>query len=318
MDKNPQHHRIGVDLGGTKIEGVVLDNHGTVVARQRVETPAGDYQGTLDALAGVCDRLEEQAGVPRQSLRVGIGHPGSISPVTGLLRNANSICLNGHPIVEELEARLGRRVRTANDANCFALSEATDGPGAGHEVVFGVIVGTGTGGGVVVHQRLIAGAGGLAGEWGHTPLPWPTAAERDRGERTPCWCGRPGCLETWLSGTALGADHRFENPDNLLPNGRAVAEAAAQGDARAQKSLVRHAERMARALAALINLLDPGVIVLGGGLSSMPHLYTEVPKLWAKWVFSDTAAAAKLMPPRHGDASGVRGAAWLWAAQESA
>lgn len=298
--------RIGIDLGGTKTEGVVMADDSRVLCRRRVATPGGDYVATIGAIAGLVAALEGEVGA--RGLSVGIGHPGSVSPPSGLIRNANSTCLNGRPLQADVEARLGRAVRLANDANCLAWSEAVDGAGAGAQNLFAVILGTGVGGGLVQSGRLVAGASGIAGEWGHNPLPWPRA---DWGETAPppCWCGLEGCIETWLSGPGLAADHRRTSGQALT--GEAIVAAAAGGDAAAEASLQRYEHRLARALAQVINLLDPETIVLGGGLSRLERLYTTVPALWTQWVFAD-AVATRLLPARHGDSSGVRGAAWLW------
>lgn len=295
--------RIGVDLGGTKIEGAALGAGGRVLWRQRVPTPRGDYAATLEAIAGLVEQAERATG---QRGSVGVGIPGIPAPATGRVKNANSTWLIGRPLPHDLEARLCRPVRIANDANCFALSEAVDGAGAGARVVFGVIVGTGTGGGVVVDGRVLVGPNGIAGEWGHNPLPWPEAGELPG---PACYCGRSGCIEGWLSGPALARDHAQATGERL--EAPEVVQRAAAGDAGAQATLARHAERMARALASVINLLDPDVIVLGGGLSQLAHLYDEVPRQWGRWVFSDRVDT-RLRPPVHGDAGGVRGAAWLW------
>ncbi|MCC7427143.1 MAG: ROK family protein [Alphaproteobacteria bacterium] len=299
--------RLGIDLGGTKIEIIALGPDGTERLRKRVPTPQGDYAGTVRAIAALVADSEGALG-GRGS--VGVGIPGAISPATGLVKNANSTALIGHPLDRDLAAALGRPVRVANDANCFAMSEATDGAGAGAEVVFGVILGTGCGGGIVVHGRVLTGPNAIAGEWGHNPLPWAGADEMP-GRR--CYCGRVGCIETWLSGPGLAADYAGSAE---LPRGRAadaglVAEHAAAGDADARAALDRHADRLARALAAIINVIDPDVIVLGGGLSKLDHLYEQVPRLWLPWIFTDRCAT-RLRRNRHGDSSGVRGAAWLW------
>ena len=295
--------RIGVDLGGTKTELIAIDDDGSVRLRRRAPTPAGDYAATVALIAGMVTQAERELGV-RAS--VGIGTPGSQSPVDGRMRNANSTCLNGQPLKQDVEAALGRTVRLANDANCFALSEAVDGAGRGADVVFGVILGTGVGGGVVVHGRVLQGANGVAGEWGHNPLP----PGDDTGSHAPaCYCGRHGCVETWLSGPALAADHLRTSGETAAPE-RIVARAA-DGDAACEATLRRYEARLARALAGVINLLDPDVIVLGGGLSSIGRLYQRVPQLWAPHVFSDRIVT-RLCPPLHGDSSGVRGAAWLW------
>ena len=295
--------RIGIDLGGTKIEGVALVDDGGETARIRIAAPKGDYEASIEALAGLVLELERQAGGEGT---VGVGMPGSISPATGLVQNANSVWLNGRPLKADLQARLGREVRFANDANCFTVSEATDGAAAGAESVFGVILGTGCGGGVVMHGRLVDGPRGIGGEWGHNPLPWMTPAEHPG---PTCWCGRPGCMETWVSGTGLAADHARVTGEALAAE-EVVARAAA-GDHGAEATLDRHADRLARGLAHVVNLIDPEVIVLGGGLSKLTHLYTVVPPLMERWVLADAPKVA-IRPPRWGDASGVRGAAWLW------
>jgi fructokinase len=295
--------RLGIDLGGTKIEGIALDDNGNELARRRLPTPRGDYPGTLRAIVDLVAALEAAAGARGT---VGIGMPGAISPATGRVKNANSVWLNGQPLREDLEAALDREVRLANDANCFALSEATDGAAAGAAVVFGVIVGTGTGGGIVVGGRVLTGPNAIAGEWGHNPLPWPGREERPG---PPCYCGLTGCVETFLSGPGLARDH--ERATGARLEAREIVARAEAGEAAASASLERYAERMARALASVINVLDPDVIVLGGGLSNVARLYTRVPALWGRWVFSDRVDT-RLVPPAHGDASGVRGAAWLW------
>jgi fructokinase len=295
--------RIGVDLGGTKIEVLALDAHGRERHRRRVPTPQGDYGATLDAIATLVREADAALG---ERASVGVGTPGSISRATGLLRGANSVCLNGMPIREDLSRKLGREVRVTNDANCFALSEAVDGAGAGAEVVFGVILGTGVGAGVVVRGAVLDGPNGIAGEWGHNPLPWPRDDERPGAA---CFCGRRGCIETFLSGPGLARDHRRATGDERTPE--AILAAAAGGDAASEATLVRYEERLARALAHVINLLDPDAIVLGGGLSNLDRLYASVPRLWGPWVFSDRVDT-RLVRHRHGDASGVRGAAWLW------
>jgi predicted NBD/HSP70 family sugar kinase len=275
--------RIGIDLGGTKIEGIALDDAGRVLVRRRVATPQGDYRATVAAVAALVQSIESETGLKGT---VGVGMPGALSRVTGRVKNANSTCLNGQPLKEDLEAALSREVRFANDANCFALSEAVDGAGRGARVVFGVILGTGVGGGVVVDSRVLEGPNAIAGEWGHNPLPLP--AEEDLPLR-PCYCGRAGCIETYLCGPALDR------------------ERAADKD----QALARYEVRLARALAGVINLLDPDVIVLGGGVSNLGRLYDNVPQLWAPFVFSDHVAT-RLLRHAHGDSSGVRGAAWLW------
>lgn len=298
--------RIGVDLGGSKIEGVVMDAAARVLHRERVATPRGDYAGALVAIARLVSALESAAGTA--GLPVGVGHPGSLSPVTGRLRNSNSTWMNDRPLKQDLERALGREVRLANDADCFALSEAVDGAGAGARCVFGAILGTGCGGGVVVDGKLLAGINGVAGEWGHNPLPWPRP-EWDEVPGPQCWHGGHGCLETWISGSGLAADHARVAKEAL--NAEQVVARAGAGDERCAATLARYEDRLARALAAVINLLDPHVIVLGGGLSSLARLYRNVPALWGEWIFSDRVDT-RLLPPQHGDASGVRGAAWLW------
>jgi len=283
--------RIGIDLGGTKIEAIALDAQGREVFRKRVPSPQGSYQATLDAISS----LAREAGEGT----VGIGIPGSLSPSTGLVKGANSTWLIGKPLKQDLEKRLGREVRMANDANCFALSEAVDGAGRGAKVVFGVILGTGVGGGVVVDGRVLTGPNAIAGEWGHNPLPAPTAADLPHPD---CYCGRRGCIETYLSGPGLARDHEKRTGRRLAPE-----EIVALGD----ESFSRYEERLARSLASVINVLDPDVIVLGGGMSNVARLYTQVPRLWGRHVFSDQVAT-RLERHVHGDASGVRGAAWLW------
>ncbi len=299
--------RIGVDLGGTKIEAAAIDRDGRVHARRRVATPAGDYDATITAVAALVRGVETELG---GELTVGIGIPGTLAAATGLVKNANSTWLIGKPLGRDLEVALGRKVRLANDANCFALSEASDGAAVGFSNVFGVILGTGVGGGVVIDGRIVAGANAIAGEWGHNPLPWPRTDELP-GPR--CYCGRHGCIETFLSGPALARDHRAHGGPDIAGE-RIVAEAEA-GDPAGRATLDRYAERLARALAHVINILDPDAIVLGGGLSAISRLYDAVPRLWGGFVFSDTVVT-KLLPPKHGDSSGVRGAAWLWRPDE--
>ena len=275
--------RIGIDLGGTKIEGIALDDTGRALVRRRVPTPRGDYAGTVEAVAALVRDLEAEIGV---QATVGVGMPGALSRVSGRVKNANSTWLIGQPLQRDLDASLGRPVRLANDANCFALSEAVDGAGQGARVVFGVILGTGVGGGIVVDGRVLEGPNAIAGEWGHNPLPRPAAADLPL---RPCYCGRAGCIETYLCGPALERE------------GGPASDAA----------LARYEERLARALAGVINLLDPDVIVLGGGVSNIGRLYTTVPARWGEHVFSDHVAT-RLERNAHGDSSGVRGAAWLW------
>lgn len=299
-------HRIGIDLGGSKIEGIGLV--GTrEVARLRVPTPRDDYQATLDAIASVVRELEARAGGRGT---VGVGIPGTMSPSTGLVKNANSVWLIGRPLLDDLTSVLGRPVRLANDANCFAISEAADGAAAGAEVVFGVILGTGTGAGLVVRGQPLVGVNAIAGEWGHNPLPW---ADADDEPPPDCYCGRRGCVETYLAGPALAAEHqRRSGRSDSVPE---IVTRAASGDAVAVTTLERFLSRTARALAAVINVLDPDVIVIGGGLSNIDAIYEQVPRLWTRWVFSagvGEVIRTRLVRARHGDSSGVRGAAWLW------
>lgn len=293
--------RLGIDLGGTKIEGIALDGS-REVARMRILTPRDDYHATLTAIHRLVADLEAAAG---RSGTVGVGIPGTVSPATGLVKNANSVWLIGRPLHSDLQRLLGRDVRMANDANCFAVSEAADGAAAGAHTVFGVIVGTGTGAGIVIGGRVLEGLHGIAGEWGHNPMPWPEPGEWP-GPR--CYCGRSGCIETFLSGPGLAADCGGIDAERIV----ALADG---GDAAAAAALVRYERRMARALAAVINLLDPDVIVLGGGVSNVGRLYANVPRYWSRYVFAcgpGEAVRTRLVPAAHGDASGVRGAAWLW------
>jgi len=299
--------RLGIDLGGTKIEAVALDHTGKLRARHRVASPVGNVTETIAAVCRLVETVEAQAG---GCDTIGVGIPGTLSTDTGLVKNANSTWLIGAPLDRLLTEALGRPVRIANDADCFALSEATDGAAAGVGIVFGVILGTGVGGGVIVNGRPLCGPNGIAGEWGHNPLPAPIDAERPG---PACYCGRRGCIETWLSGPSLAADHARTNGITDGPTARDIAAAATAGDPAAAASLERYAERLARALAGVINILDPDAIVLGGGLSQIEHLYRRVPELWGAHIFSDTVRT-RLLPPRHGDSSGVRGAAWLWPA----
>ncbi len=295
--------RIGIDLGGTKIEIAALDRSGRIVERRRVTTPAGDYEGTLRSVADLVTAVEWALGAQGT---VGIATPGTISPLTGMLRNSNSVCLNGRPFKRDLEGLLQREIRMENDANCFALSEAVDGAGQGAHVVFGVILGTGVGGGIVIDGRVLHGANGIAGEWGHNPLPWP---QPDELPGRKCYCGRAGCIETFLSGSGLAADHSCTGGGALTAED--IVAAAQEGDPGAEATLARYEARLARALASVINLLDPDVIILGGGVSNVRRLYESVPRLWTQWIFSD-AVRTRLTPNLHGDSSGVRGAAWLW------
>lgn len=298
--------RIGVDLGGTKIEGIALDGDAEA-GRLRIPTPRNDYDATVRAVASVVHDLEGRAGTPAT---VGIGIPGALDPSTGLVKNANSVWLNGRPLQADLARALGRDVRIANDANCLAVSEAHDGAAAGAAVVFAAIVGTGTGAGIVAHGRLLTGPNAVAGEWGHNPLPW---AEGDEWPGPACYCGKRGCIETFLSGPALAA--AYTRRTGRVEPAESVAERAATGDVEAEQVLQSYERCMARALAAVINLLDPDVIVLGGGVSNLRRIYTAVPGLWGQWVFSAGGGGTvrtRLVPARYGDASGVRGAAWLW------
>ena len=294
--------RIGIDLGGTKIEAIALDVDGCERVRRRVPTPRGDYGATVDAVASLVAQAEAVVG----HSTVGVGMPGVVSPATGLVKNANSTWLNGHPLSDDLAVRLGRPVRLANDANCFALSEATDGAAGGMPVVFGVILGTGVGGGLIVNGRVVTGANAIAGEWGHNPLPWPEAGE---WPGPPCYCGHTGCIETFLSGPGFARDHAIRTGRALDAAG--IVAAAAAGDADARASVSRYERRLARGLASVINVFDPDAIVLGGGVSNIARLYERVPRLWTEFVFSD-AIVTRLVRAVHGDSSGVRGAAWLW------
>lgn len=305
--------RIGIDLGGTKVEAVAIDEAGVQLARRRVPTPQGDYRGTLEAIAGLVATIEsDPALAPRIALhgpaRLGIGTPGAFSSATGRLKNSNSTCLNGRDLAADLQGLLDRPLRFANDANCFALSEATDGAAAGARVVFGVILGTGVGGGIVVDGRVLEGRNAIAGEWGHNPLPLMDAAD---APRPACYCGRAGCVETWLSGPGMASDHRRVTGQALTAE--AIAARAAGGDPCCTATLERYCERAARALAGVVNLLDPDAIVLGGGLSNIDALYRRIPELWGPHVFSDRVDTP-LLRNRHGDSSGVLGAAWLWPA----
>jgi fructokinase len=284
--------RIGIDLGGTKIEALALDEHGREVFRKRIPTPQDRYESSVEAVAG----LVREAGEGT----VGVGIPGALSPVTGLVKNANSTRLIGKPFKQDLEAAIGREVRMMNDANCFALSEAVDGAGAGAEVVFGVILGTGVGGGIVVRGEVLTGVNAIAGEWGHNPLPLPT--EQDLPLRE-CYCHRLGCIEAYLSGPSFARDHEQATGERLSPG-----EIVARGN---EATLARYEERLARALGSVINVIDPDVVVLGGGMSNVRRLYDNVPRIWGRYIFSDHVAT-RLVPAMHGDSSGVRGAAWLW------
>lgn len=297
--------RIGIDLGGTKIEGIALDPSGNELIRKRVPSPQGDYQKTLQALVELVNEIETTT---KKTGTVGIGIPGVISPQTHLVKNANSTWLIGQPLHTDLEFLLKRKVRIENDANCFVVSEATDGAAKDAEIVFGVIIGTGTGGGVFVRGQSIVGANAIAGEWGHNFLPWPTKEEIP-GRK--CYCGLHGCIETWISGTGFANDHQAVNNLDTAISAKEIIALAEQDDNSAQDSLQRYEKRLAKSLASIINVIDPDVIVLGGGMSNVESLYTHVPRLWSEYVFSDEVTT-KLVAPKHGDSSGVRGAAWLW------
>lgn len=295
--------RIGIDLGGTKIEAIALDDSGRECFRRRIASPRGNYQGTIEAIAELVREAEGVVG----PASVGIGIPGAVSPATGLIKNANSTWLNGRPLSQDLVHALKRPVVIANDANCFALSESVDGAGAGHLVVFGVILGTGTGGAIVVDGRVLVGAHAIAGEWGHNPMPWPDPHE---WPGPPCYCGRTGCIETFLSGPGLSRDHHAATGGS--GDAEVIVARAASGDAAAALTLARYEGRLARALASIINVVDPDAIVLGGGISNIERLYEHVPRLWKPFVFSDRVNTP-LLRARYGDASGVRGAAWIGA-----
>ena len=295
--------RIGIDLGGTKIEILALDDQGHELMRQRTPTPQNDYPGTLKAIYQLINSVEIKLS---QQGTIGICGPGSLSPSTGLLRNSNSVCLNGKPFKQDLEKLLKRETRFTNDANCFALSEATDGAAAKAKNVFGVIIGTGCGGGVVINRQVINGANAIGGEWGHNPLPWPQDGEV---MSTRCWCGQNGCLETFLSGTGFEADYYQTFGEKL--SAKDIVAATETNDERAEQIMARYEFRLAKSLAQVINILDPEVIVLGGGMSNVQRLYENVPLLWEGYIFSDFVTT-KLVAPKYGDSSGVRGAAWLW------
>jgi fructokinase len=295
--------RIGIDLGGTKIEAVLMDPAGEILRRERVPTPRHDYGKTIEAIHDLVEQLERDLGPPAT---VGIGTPGAISPATGLVKNANSVWLNGKPLLHDLQRELNREVRMANDADCFALSEAIDGAGRDAEIVFGVILGTGVGGGIVHGRRLLSGPNAIAGEWGHNGLPWPRDEERPGPD---CYCGLTGCIETFLSGPGLERDYAAAVGATMSTV--EIVAAAEDGDALADAALQRYEQRLARALSAVINVVDPHLIVLGGGLSQVLRLYENVPALWEPFVFSDRVDT-RLAPPVHGDSGGVRGAAWLW------
>ncbi|WP_205439217.1 fructokinase [Edwardsiella tarda] len=298
--------RIGIDLGGTKIEVQALSEQGETLFRRRVATPRDDYAATLAAIASLVEEAEQQCG---QQGTVGVGIPGTLSPFSGRVKNANSTWLNGSRLDADLARRLGREVRLANDANCLAVSEATDGAAAGARVVFAVIIGTGCGAGIALEGRVHAGGNGIAGEWGHNPLPWLDDEERAIAAATPCYCGQAGCIETFVSGSAFCADYRRLGGEAL--DGAQIMARVVAGEALAQATIVRYERRLARALAQIINILDPDVIVLGGGMSNVTRLYQTLPDLITPWVFGGECRTP-IRQAQHGDASGVRGAAWLW------
>ena len=299
--------RIGIDLGGTKIEAAILDDDGTIVHRERCQTPKEDYAGTIAAIVALVERFEDRIG---HRCSVGVGMPGTISPHSGLVKNANSTWIIGQPLDEDLTTALQRPVRLANDANCFALSEAVDGAAAEARVVFGVILGTGVGGGVIVDRKPLVGAHAIAGEWGHNPLPWPEDQERPG---PPCYCGKFGCIEAFLSGPAMARDHAAHGGQRLSTE--AIAAQAAEGEPASAATLARYADRLARSLAVVINIVDPDAIVLGGGLSNIAWLYEAVPERLPAYVFSDVCTTP-ILQACHGDSSGVRGAGWLWQPDE--
>ena len=299
--------RIGIDLGGTKIEALAIDHEGMELGRYRVDTPRNDYKGTLDAMVGLVHRLEAETG---RIGTVGAGIPGTISGTTGLVKNANSTWLNGRPLDKDLSAALGRRARVANDANCLAVSEATDGAAAGKHIVFAVILGTGCGGGVAIDGHVHAGRNGVGGEWGHNPLPWQRPEEYP-GPR--CYCGKRGCMEMWVSGTGVSLDYKMST--GLEKTAREIMADFEAGDADAAATVARFEDRLARGLATAINLLDPDVIVVGGGLSQVDHIYSAVPRRLAEYVFGGEADTP-IFKAVHGDSSGVRGAAWLWPTEQ--
>ena len=295
--------RLGIDLGGTKIEIIALDDSGQELVRRRIATPQGDYSATLHAIAELVYAVEKELG---RTGTIGIGTPGAISRATGRLKNSNSVCMNGQPLLDDLQLLLGRKVRIQNDANCFALSEAVDGAAMGAQVVFGVIMGTGVGAGIVVNGTTLTGPNSIAGEWGHNPLPWPLP---DELPGNACYCGKLGCIETWLSGPGM-ARHHAQRLGATWDAPRIVARAV-QGDTACEQTLLEYEDRLARSLAHVINILDPDVIVLGGGMSNIARLYENIPQQWGKYVFSDEVNT-RLVKHQHGDSSGVRGAAWLW------
>ncbi|MFH1726276.1 MAG: ROK family protein [Elusimicrobiota bacterium] len=295
--------RIGIDIGGTKIEAIALDGSGKELVRKRVPTPAGDYDAVLAAIKGLVSELVEAAGT--RPLSIGIGTPGSLAPATGLIQNSNSTCLIGKPLDKDISRALGCPVAMANDANCFALSEAVDGAGSDAETVFGVILGTGVGGGISIGKRVLTGCNAIAGEWGHNPLPWP---REDELPGRPCYCGQKGCIETFLSGPGLSRDHESHTGTRL--EGREIARLADEGRPEAAATMDRYEDRLARALVSVMNVLDPDAIVLGGGVSNIARLYDNVPRIWKKYVFTDRPVT-RLLKAKYGDSSGVRGAARL-------
>ena len=290
-------------MGGTKIEVLVINELGKEFFRRRIETPQNNYDATLNAIAELIACAEQHVN---QECSIGICTPGSLSPATDLLRNSNSICLNEKPFKIDLETLIGRKTRITNDANCFALSEATDGAASFGSIVFGVIIGTGTGGGIVVDKKVLLGKNAISGEWGHNPLPWPD--ENELG-LTTCWCGQQGCIETFLSGPGLENEYRRVTKNSI--SAQEVVQLALNNDTQAEEVLCKYEQRMAKSLAHIINIIDPDIIVLGGGMSNVKRIYENVPKLWEKWIFSDVVNT-ELVAPKYGDSSGVRGAAWLW------
>lgn len=304
--------RIGIDLGGTKIEGILLDDKGNEQFRKRVSTPQDDYQGILESIKRLVDDIINQSAIP-DGTPVGIGIPGALSPRSGVIKNSNSVCLIGRPLDKDLENILNRPVKLANDADCFSISEATDGAGAGASIVFGVILGTGVGGGISVNRTLLSGPNAITGEWGHIPMPWPQMPVDGLTEGEfpgpACYCGLTGCVETFLSGPGMSRDHKRHYQQSLSTHN--IVSGAQSGNPDCEATLARYEDRLARGLANVINILDPHIIVLGGGMSNIDRLYTNVPRLWEEWVFSDYCDT-QLKKNVHGDSSGVRGAAWLW------
>ena len=301
--ENETHLRLGIDLGGTKIAAIILNQKGEILAKRRIQAPRGSYQKTVEAIGELVVSMDLETG---KKPTIGIGIPGSISPMSECVQNANSTWLNAKPFKRDIEERLQRQVRMANDANCFALSEAVDGAGAGATSVFGVILGTGCGGGLSINGKILDGPHRISGEWGHNPLPWP---DQDELQGPSCWCGRKGCMETWVSGSGLSGDHNRSTGEDY--SAAEIAMRAAKGNAEARRSLDRHVSRLARGLAMVVNIIDPERIVLGGGLSAMDHLYDELPALMQPHLFCEKAVV-RIVPPHHGPDSGVRGAAWLW------